>query len=84
MWLNDFKVALVQKDIDKLDTLLNELPSFSTLEEMTEASYLMKEAMALLQSEKMAAQRTLQQIKKNIDFLKSTHSDDTSTLNIKL
>lgn len=84
MWLNDFKIAIVQKDTDRINTLLSEMPQFTDLKEMETAAYLLKEANDLLHTLQNDTKHSMQQLKKNIDFLKSTHSDDTPTLNIKL
>jgi hypothetical protein len=84
MWLTDFKVALVQKDIDTLDSLATQLPDFDSVEEMKEAAYLLLEAKKLLESLRGSTQKSLQQLKRNIDFLKSTQPDEASKLNIKL
>ncbi len=84
MWLNEFKVALVQKDIPSLELLISSMPEFDSIEEMKEASFLILEAQNLLESLKSGTQKSLQQIKRNIEFLKSAHSDDSSSFNIKL
>ena len=84
MWLNEFKVALVQKDTDKIDLLLSDIPQFETLDEMKEASFLLKEAHTLLQLLRNEAKGSLVQLKKNIEFLESTHLEAAPKLNIKL
>jgi len=84
MWLNDFKIALIRQETEKLDLLLSQMPQFSDLKEMEEASYLLKEALRLISTLKDETKASQQQLKKNIDFLKSTQSDTPPTLNIKL
>ena len=84
MWLNDFKIALIRQETEKLDLLLSQMPHFSDLKEMEEASYLLKEALQLIGTLKNENKSSQQQLKKNIDFLKSTQSDTPPTLNIKL
>lgn len=84
MWLTDFKIALATKDTEKLDSLLSVMPQFSDLNEMEEAAYLLKEAFELLQNLQNETKNSMLQLKKNINFLKSTHSDEAPKLNIKL
>ena len=84
MWLNEFKIALSQKDSSTLDKLINEVPKFKQLEDMKKASYLMREALILLHTLKDETSSSMKQIKKNIDFLNVTMIDSASKLDIKL
>lgn len=83
MWLNKLQIAIVEKDTDKLDELLNTLPEFKNKEEMQKASYLLKEAMVLLLKLKGETSASMKQIKKNLEFLNSTQSNPTNKLDIK-
>ncbi|QFR48364.1 hypothetical protein FJR48_00930 [Sulfurimonas lithotrophica] len=83
MWLNKLQIAIVEKDTDKLDELLNTLPEFKNKEEMQKASYLLKEAMVLLLKLKSETSASMKQIKKNLEFLNSTQSNPTNKLDIK-
>jgi len=84
MWLNKFKIALVQKDTDSLEKLLNEIPKFDNIEDMKQASYLFKEAMRLLLTLKDETSSSMRQIKQNINFLNVTASNPANKLDIKL
>ena len=73
-WLDEFKVAIVSKDSQKISALIETMPNFEKIEEMQEALFLVKEAytwMSELRDEVLSQRR---QIKKNIDFLESTVS----------
>ena len=72
MWLNKFKIAIIEKNTEQINTLLEELPTFTTEDEMKEAQYLMKEAAVLLLHLKSQTQDTMQRIQKNLSFLKLT------------
>ena len=82
MWLNQLKVAVVQKDIKLLESLLSAVPTFESEEEVQNAFYLLKEASAVVESLKDETATSMTQVKKNIDFLKSTHSMGKGTLDI--
>ena len=84
MWLNKLKIAIIEKNTEQINALLEELPSFKDIEEMKEAQHLLKEAAILLISLKSETQDSMQQIQKNISFLKSTQANSTPTLDIKL
>ncbi|MEO1953947.1 MAG: hypothetical protein ABGW74_04510 [Campylobacterales bacterium] len=78
MWLNKFKIALVQNDIKHLEELVSNLPKFDTIEEMQEASMLIKQARDMLISLKNKTIHDINKMKKKINFLKSSmhHKSD--------
>jgi hypothetical protein len=78
MWMNEFKVALIQKDVKTLDTLILEMPQFETLDEMQEAFYLMNHAKDLLENLKNETAITMKKIKENIRYIESTQQAKTS------
>ncbi len=83
MWLNDLQIAIIEKDTTKLDKLTKELPRFENKDEMTKASYLLKEAATLLYELKDETSHTMNQIKKNMDFIKSTQKKPENKLDVK-
>ena len=83
MWVNKFKIAIVQKDTEAIETLLANVPSFENIDEAKEASYLMKEALILLLTLQDEITASKKQIKKNINFLQSSLSDSSATFSIK-
>lgn len=83
MWLNKLKIAIIEKNTDAIDALLEDLPEFKSAEEMHEAQYLFAEVENLLISLKDETQASMQQIKKNLSFLRSTQTKPSTTLDIK-
>jgi predicted sugar kinase len=83
MWLTKLKIALVEKDIDRLSELMENIPKLESVQEMTEALYLTKEAKELLHRLKDETSFSMKQIKQNLNFLKSTQEPKQSKLDIK-
>lgn len=83
MWLKEFKIALIEKDIKKLTTLMESVPTLSEAREIDEALYLLKAATTLVEGLKNETQASMVQMKKNIDFMKSTQAPQANTLDIK-
>ncbi len=82
MWLNELKIALIQKDISKLEALVGDLPTLKKREEIDEALHLLATATAFLIKIRNETQNSMVQIQKNIGFLKSTQAPLISKLNI--
>jgi hypothetical protein len=83
MWLTKLKTALVLEDIEQLSSLLDEMPQFETIEQMEEASYLLIQTKTLIEKSKLHTAQILQQLKNNLNFLKSTQTEAPSSLNLK-
>lgn len=83
MWLTKLKTALVLEDSEAISELLDEMPQFDTIAQMEEASYLLMQVKIFIEREKTLTAHTLQQIKNNINFLKSTQTEAPSSLNLK-
>jgi hypothetical protein len=83
MWLNKLKIAIVQKDTDALEELLETLPEFKDKDEMIEASYLLREALELLYKLKDETSHSMRQIKKNLEFLNSANGDTKNKFDAK-
>ena len=84
MWITKLKISIVEKDTDVLDKLLDEIPKFTDITEAKEAMYLLKEASILIHTLKDETSNSIKQIKKNIDFLRSSEDPKKSKLDIKL
>lgn len=72
MWLNRLKIAIVEKNPDALAKLLDDVPQLQDPKEIEEAIYLLKEATSLMERLKDETKASMKQIKKNLDFLRST------------
>lgn len=83
IWLNNLKIAIIEKNTDAIDDLLEELPKFENMEEMKEAQYILKEAAILLHTLKNETQTSMRQIEKNLSFLRATEAKSSTTLDIK-
>ena len=83
MWLNKLQIAIVEKDVDKLDELLEQMPEFKDKDEMIKAACLLKEALNLLYTLKDQTSESMKQIKKNLDFLSSTQNKPKNKLDVK-
>ena len=83
MWLNKFKIALIQKDTDSIGRLLDEVPKFANKEDMQEAMYLMKEGLELLYALQGKVTASMKQIKKNISFLGVSPAYSSRSFSIK-
>ena len=82
MWLKKLKIALIQKDITQLEKLVEHLPHLEKAEEIDEALHLLEAATSLITQLRDETQTSMIQMKKNIDFLKSTQAPLVSKLDI--
>lgn len=84
MWLTNFKKAIILKEFETLEQLIDEMPLLDSLPEIEEAAYLLHHAKTLLETEQSATLNALQQLKSTIDYLKATESTPISSINLKL
>ena len=82
MWLNKLKIAIIEKNVKSLNKLLDDIPQLENPNEIEEAIYLLREASELLHSLKDDTQGAMIQMKKNIDFMKSTQEQPAAKLDI--
>ena len=83
MWLNSLKIAIVEKDITKFNELMDEIPQFETQAEIEEALYLIREASNLVHNLKNETSTSIQQIRNNLKYIKSTQNKSKSKFDIK-
>lgn len=83
MWLNQLKIAIVEKNTDKLNELMENLPQLESKEEIDSAICLLGEATSLVTSLKDDTQTSMIQMQKNIKFLKATENKRESKFDIK-
>ena len=83
MWLNQLKIAIIEKNIDNLNELMDNLPELENQDEINEAIYLLKEATQLIEGLRDRTQASMIQMKKNITFLEATQQQKDSSLDIK-
>ena len=82
MWLNQLKIAIVQKDMKLLGSLLDKIPHLEDEKEIESALYLLQEASKLMETLKSETSASMTQIRKNLDFLKSAQADQTAKFDI--
>ncbi|RLA82670.1 MAG: hypothetical protein DRG78_06555 [Epsilonproteobacteria bacterium] len=82
MWLTSLKVAIVERNTDRLNELMDDIPQLEKEEDIEQAIYLLKEATELVQKLQNETSVSMKQMKKNIDFLKSTQHRTSNRLDI--
>ncbi len=82
MWINKFKVALVEQNPEEIGRLLDNIPKFSSASELEEAKELITSSNELFRTLQKEVQHSMIQVKKNIDFLKATQAPLVSKLDI--
>ncbi|SFV50974.1 hypothetical protein MNB_SM-4-479 [hydrothermal vent metagenome] len=83
MWLKELKIAVIEKNIEKLTSLMESLPKLEDPKEIDEAIYLIKAATELVEGLRDDTKNSMIQMKKNIDFLDATNAPHTPKLDIK-
>lgn len=83
MWLHELKIAIVEKDINKLNLLLDNIPQLEKPEETDSALCLLEEASTIVLDLKESTAASMAQMKKNINFLKSTQAPSANKFDIK-
>ncbi len=69
-WMNNLKIAVVEKDIDIIGKLIKDVPEITDLNQAKESLALIKEAILIVENEKertLAAMNKLKQTKAFLD-----------------
>lgn len=82
MWVEKLKIAVVQKDTNLLDALLDNIPEHLSKEELDSAIVLIEQAREMVQTLQDETAAAMIQIQKNKEFLEATASDKQSRLDI--
>lgn len=83
MWLKELKIAIVEQNTRKIESLLKNIPNELSQEELIEGQYLLKAAKLLIEDLQEETKVSMIQVKKNINFLNATQAPHISQLNIK-
>lgn len=83
MWLTKLKIAIIEKNTDALNGLMEDVPQLKDKKEIEEAIYLLKEADRLIHTLKDETSASMKQIKKNLDFLRSNDIPTSKKLDIR-
>ena len=82
MWHNELKIALIEKNVEKLSSLMDNLPQLEKQEDINSALYLIEEAKKFIQGLKDSTEASMIQMQKNIKFLNSATANKTSKFDI--
>ena len=82
MWLTKLKIAIIEKNTNSLDELLDNIPQLKDAKEIEEAIYLLEEAKNLVSGLKDETSHSMQLIKKNLGFLRSTDIPTSRSLDM--
>jgi uncharacterized protein YjgD (DUF1641 family) len=83
MWINKLEVAIIEKNTDAIDELMGVTPELKNSKEIERAMYLLREATELIYTLKDETALDMKRLKKHIDFLKSTQSQNINKLDIR-
>lgn len=83
MWLTKLKIAIIERNADALNGLMEDVPQLKDKKEIEEAIYLLKEADRLIHTLKDETSASMKQIKKNLDFLRSNDIPTSKKLDIR-
>ena len=81
-WLNDFKIALINEEFEKLQTLSTKIPNFASEHELIEAHALVLEALEKATIFRQESSQDLQKVKKQLHFVHTQIDDPTFSQNI--
>jgi len=85
MWIAKLKLTIIEKNIDALSKLLDDVPVFDVrddFKDIQEAMYLLREASILLHTLKDETAVSMMQIKSNLSFLQSVQKKPLNKLDI--
>jgi len=82
MWLNKLKIAISEKNTDAINLLLDKTPELKDTKEVEQAMYLLREVAELLYTLKDETADSMKQIRKNLQFLRSTEVKASTKLDI--
>lgn len=77
-WIQEFKIALIEENLERLTALHEEIPQFATLAEAEEAQALISQAMELFQRASDKTKTAMEQMQKALKFQRSALSGDRS------
>jgi len=80
-WLDALKLAIIEENIEEIETLQHTIPELSTEQEGKEALALLQEAIALTTLKRNDLAQQLQTLKKTRSFTNPYHSNKTQRIN---
>jgi len=73
-WLESFKIALIEENIDQLSSLISSMPKFETVEECHKAMVLISQAKDIMIKKRDMVANQMRQLEKSKRFLLSSKS----------
>ena len=83
-WLKDFKIAIIEKDFNKIEQMINDIPKFDTLEENQEALSLVKQANEITLQQREMILKEMQRVKNIKKFLTENQYEKKGEFDINL
>ena len=77
-WLEAFKIAIIEKNFEKIETLLEEMPEIKSIGDLKTSVALINEAKKLLAQEQTQLKEKMGKIQKSKQFLASEESHSFS------
>ncbi|NWF66223.1 MAG: hypothetical protein HXX81_02020 [Campylobacterales bacterium] len=68
-WVKNFKIALIEEDFETMSELLDKIPEFDELNNMKQASALIKQAKIIAEAKKLQTATQMVAIKKSKGYL---------------
>ncbi len=75
-WLDDFKIAIIEKNFDKIGTLLEEMPEIKSINDLKTSVALINEAKKLLAKEQQTLRENMEKVQKSKKFLATYHEEE--------
>ena len=82
MLADALEIAIIEQDVDTISNLLDSMMEIEDVQEAKRALYLLAEASMLVSDLKDETAASMAQMKKNIDFLKSTEAPAVNKFDI--
>ncbi len=73
-WIKSLQIAIAEENENQIDHLINHMPDFDSLEEMQDATYIIREAYQLLIKRKEETAQKLLKLQKQKEFLHSSRT----------
>jgi hypothetical protein len=82
-WIKELKIAIAEKNMNKFEKLMDNIPQFTNNEDIIQALFLLRDANKLVTTLRDETGLAMQKMKKHIDFLKSTETPIARKLDLK-
>jgi len=75
-WLDDFKIAIIEKNFEKIEKLLDEMPEIKSINDLKTSVALINEAKRLLAKEQQILREDMEKVQKSKKFFSSYHQEE--------